>query len=42
MTVPSDIEIAQGAKLLPIEEIAEKAGIPGEYLIPYGKTKAKV
>ncbi len=42
MTVPSDIEIAQGAKLLPIGEIAEKAGIPEEFLIPYGKTKAKV
>lgn len=38
----SDIEIAQMAKLKPITEIAEKAGIPDEALIPYGKTKAKV
>ena len=31
----SDIEIAQQAKLRPIQEIAEKAGIPDEYVIPY-------
>jgi Formyltetrahydrofolate synthetase len=42
MTVPSDIEIAHASKLLPIGEIAAKAGIPEEALIPYGKTKAKV
>jgi len=42
MTVLSDIEIAQRAELLPIVEIAKKAGIPEEFLIPYGKTKAKV
>ncbi len=38
----SDIEIAQRAKMEPIGEIAEKLDIPGEYLIPYGHTKAKV
>jgi formate--tetrahydrofolate ligase len=38
----SDIEIAQKAKMDPIGEIAEKLDIPGEYLIPYGHTKAKV
>jgi formate--tetrahydrofolate ligase len=38
----SDIEIAQAAKLRPIEEIAEKAGLkPGEYT-PWGAHKAKV
>jgi len=40
--VPSDIEIAQNAKLLPIETIADKLGVPGEFLEPYGKTKAKI
>ena len=38
----SDIEIAQKAKLRPILEIAEKAGIPEEYVIPYGRDKAKI
>ncbi|MGA1872323.1 MAG: formate--tetrahydrofolate ligase [Thermoplasmatota archaeon] len=38
----SDIDIAQEAKLRPIEEIAEKAGLePGEYT-PWGSFKAKV
>jgi formyltetrahydrofolate synthetase len=40
--VPSDIEIAQAATPIPIDRIAEEAGIqPGE-LDLYGKTKAKV
>ncbi len=38
----SDIEIAQSSKMEPIGEIAKKLGIPEEYLIPYGHTKAKV
>ena len=38
----TDIEIAQSAKMLPITEIAEKLGISGEDLIPYGKYKAKI
>jgi formate--tetrahydrofolate ligase len=38
----SDIEIAQRAILKPINEIAEKAGIPEEYVIPYGRDKAKI
>ncbi len=40
--MPSDIEIAQKAKLLPIAEIAERAGIPFDALEPYGKYKAKL
>jgi formyltetrahydrofolate synthetase len=40
--VPSDIEIAQSAKLLPISQIASEAGILPEELEPYGRTKAKV
>jgi len=38
----SDIEIARAATAQPIGEIAKKAGIPDEALIPYGKTKAKI
>ena len=42
MTFLTDIEIANQAKLLPIEEVAAEVGIDSEHLIPYGKTKAKV
>ncbi len=42
MHIPSDIEIAQNAKLQPIEKIAERAQIAPEHLTPYGKSKAKV
>lgn len=38
----SDIEIAQGAKIMPIGEIADKAGIDREYVEYYGKYKAKI
>lgn len=38
----SDIEIAQATKAKPIAEIAEKAGVPAEYLELYGNYKAKV
>lgn len=38
----SDVEIAQAHELKPIREIAQKAGIPEEALIPYGTNKAKV
>ncbi|MCM8757140.1 MAG: formate--tetrahydrofolate ligase, partial [Candidatus Omnitrophica bacterium] len=38
----SDLEIAQKAKIKPIQEIAASAGIPEEYLELYGKYKAKV
>jgi formate--tetrahydrofolate ligase len=38
----SDIEIARAASLLPIGEIAEKLGIPGEALYQYGPDKAKI
>ncbi|MCK4850776.1 MAG: formate--tetrahydrofolate ligase, partial [Phycisphaerae bacterium] len=40
--VPSDIEISHAAKPLPIEQIAEKAGITPNELEPYGRGKAKV
>ena len=38
----TDIEIAQSAKALPIEKIANKIGLPIDYLEHYGKYKAKV
>jgi len=40
--VPSDIEIAQAAKLKPIQEIAEGLGIREDELELYGKYKTKV
>ncbi|WP_298843837.1 formate--tetrahydrofolate ligase [Clostridium sp.] len=40
--VPSDIEIAQKANMLPITKIAEKFGIDEDELESYGKYKAKV
>jgi formate--tetrahydrofolate ligase len=41
--VPSNIEIAQRAKLLPIVPLAEqRLGIPADSLEPYGHYKAKV
>lgn len=38
----SDIEISREATLLPIQDIAERAGIPTQDLMPYGKHIAKV
>ena len=40
--MPSDIEIAQSTPLLPITEIAHKAGLPAQALVPYGQHKAKI
>ncbi len=42
MAVPSDLEIAQKAELLPIRQIAEKAGIKDDELELYGNYKAKI
>jgi methylenetetrahydrofolate dehydrogenase (NADP+)/methenyltetrahydrofolate cyclohydrolase/formyltetrahydrofolate synthetase len=42
MTVPSDIEIAQAAKLRPIVEIAGLLGLSADEIEPHGKYKAKV
>jgi formate--tetrahydrofolate ligase len=38
----SDIEIARGARMEPIGEIAGKLGIPADAISPYGRSKAKV
>ena len=41
-SVPSDIDISRAATPKPITEIAAIAGIPAEFLEPYGDVKAKV
>jgi formate--tetrahydrofolate ligase len=38
----TDLEIARAARLRPIAEIAETAGLPADALEPYGRYKAKV
>lgn len=40
--VKSDIEIAQSSEMLPIFEVAKRAGIPEDLLEPYGCYKAKL
>ncbi len=40
--MPSDIEIAQKAKMLRVNEVARKLGIAEEHLEPYGHYKAKL
>ena len=42
MAVPSDLEIAQSAKMKPIAEIAEAVGLKEDEIELYGKYKAKV
>ena len=42
MTVPSDIAIAQAAKLRPITDVARELGLTDDELILYGKYKAKI
>lgn len=38
----TDVKIAQEAKMLPINDIAKKLGIDEEYVINYGRYKAKI
>jgi formate--tetrahydrofolate ligase len=40
--VPSDIAIAQAAKLRPIADVAAELGLRPEEILPYGRYKAKV
>jgi formate--tetrahydrofolate ligase len=40
--VPSDIAIAQAAKLRPIAEVAAELGLSAEEILPYGRHKAKI
>lgn len=42
MSILSDIEIAQSARMLPIKEIAGNIGLSEEDIEPYGKYKAKL
>jgi formate--tetrahydrofolate ligase len=41
-SIPSDIEIAQAARMLPIQEIAAQLGLGADDLDMYGKYKAKI
>ena len=41
-SVPSDIEIAQSAKLRPIQDVAEELGLDWGSCEPYGRYKAKL
>jgi formate--tetrahydrofolate ligase len=41
-SIPSDIEIAQAARLIPITEIAAELGLSPDDLDTYGKYKAKI
>ncbi|MGC4105745.1 MAG: formate--tetrahydrofolate ligase [Thermomicrobiales bacterium] len=41
-TLPSDLEIAQAATMLPPTEIAAQLGIDDSWLVPYGRYVAKV
>lgn len=41
-TLPSDLEIAQAATMLPPTEIAAQLGIDASWLVPYGRYVAKV
>jgi formate--tetrahydrofolate ligase len=41
-TVPSDIAIAQAAKLRPIADVAAEVGLGPEEFLPYGRYKAKI
>src|SRR5688572_13956320 len=40
--VPSDIDIAQAAKLRPIADVAAEVGLGPDEILPYGRYKAKV
>jgi len=42
MAIPSDIEIAQSAKLKPIKDVAASLGLSEDDIEPYGKYKAKI
>jgi formate--tetrahydrofolate ligase len=42
VTFPSDLEIARGAALKPLDDIAESMGIPARLLEPYGDSVMKI
>ncbi|MCA0291371.1 MAG: formate--tetrahydrofolate ligase [Actinobacteria bacterium] len=42
MGIPSDLEIATAASLRPLHEIADRLGIPQDFVEPYGRSVAKI
>jgi len=40
--LPSDLEIARASTLLPIAEVASRAGLPDDLIEPYGRDVAKI
>lgn len=42
MGIPSDLEIASAASLRPLHEIADRLGIPQDFVEPYGRSVAKI
>lgn len=42
LTIPSDLEIAQSAAMLPPADIAAQLGIDESWLVPYGRHVAKI
>jgi formate--tetrahydrofolate ligase len=42
MVFPSDLEIARGAALKPLEDISDEMGIPAHLLEPYGEQVVKI
>jgi formate--tetrahydrofolate ligase len=40
--VPSDIDIAQAARLRPIQDVAAEIGLGPDEILPYGRYKAKI
>src|SRR5262249_23527312 len=42
MIIPSDIDIAQAAKLRPIADVAADVGLGPDEILPYGRHKAKI
>ena len=41
-SVPSDIAIAQAAKMRPIQDVAAELGLGPDDILPYGRYKAKI
>ncbi|TCO48837.1 formate--tetrahydrofolate ligase [Actinocrispum wychmicini] len=42
MALPSDLEIARGASLKPLDDIAAEMGLPAHHLEPYGRNVMKI
>ncbi|GAA1798675.1 formate--tetrahydrofolate ligase [Planosporangium flavigriseum] len=42
MAFPSDLEIARGASLKPLDDIASEMGLPAHHLEPYGRNVMKI